>query len=97
MFKYSYDEIMEYIENLKKAGILKEDFERIKKVIWGRYIRSYNDIGGFSHKFISYNFMDIDYTKYYDVYKDVTYEDVCKRFEKHFDKKYSVISVIEPM
>lgn len=95
--KKVYDEVMDYIENLKKSGISEEDFERIKKVIWGRYIRSYNDIGGFSHKFISYNFMDIDYTKYYDVYKDVTYQDVVKRFESHFDKKYSVLSIIEPM
>ena len=42
-------------------------------------------------------FMDIDYTDYYKVYKDVTFDDVKKRFCEHFDEKYAVLSVIEPM
>lgn len=92
-----YDTIMEYIESLHKNGLPEDEFERVKKVIWGRYIRSYNDIGGFSHKFIAMNFMDIDYTEYYNVYKQVTFEDVKKRFAEHFDKEFSVLSVIEPM
>lgn len=92
-----YDMIIEYIDNLHKKGLSEEEFERIKKVIWGRYIRSYNDIGGFSHEFISLKFMDIDYTDYYEVYKTVTLDDVKKRFEKHFDKEYAVLSVIEPI
>lgn len=92
-----YDEVMEYIDNLHKKGLSEEEFERIKKVIWGRYIRSYNDIGDFSHKFIAMKFMDIDYTEYYNVYKNVSFEDVKKRFEQHFDKEYAVLSVIEPM
>ncbi len=92
-----YDTIMEHIDNLRVSGLLKDEFERIKKVIWGRYIRSYNDIGGFSHKFIAMKFMDIDYTEYYEVYKEVNFEDVQARFLKHFDKEYAVLSVIEPL
>lgn len=92
-----FDEVISYIDNLHKKGLSEEEFERIKKVIWGRYIRSYNDIGGFAHRFIALNFMDIDYTEYYNVYKNITFEDVKKRFEKHFDKEYAVLSVVEPM
>ena len=95
--KKVYDISIEYIENLKKTGLLEDDFERIKKVIWGRYIRSYNDIGDFSHKFISMKFMDIDYTEYYNTYKTVSFDDIKKRFENHFNKEFSVLSVIEPM
>lgn len=89
-----YDTVMEYISGLE---LDEADFERIKKVIWGRYICSYNDIEGFAHRFISMIFMDIDYTDYYKVYKDVTFDDVKKRFREHFDEKYAVLSVIEPM
>jgi len=92
-----FDTVIEYIDNLGKKGLSEEEFERIKKVIWGRYIRSYNDIGGFAHRFISLDFMGIDYTDYYNVYKNVSFEDVKKRFTKHFDKEYAVLSVIKPM
>lgn len=92
-----YEIIMDYIDSLHKEGLDKAEYERIKKVIWGRYIRSYNDIEEFAHRFISMIFMDIDYTDYYDVYKNVTFEDVKKRFEEHFDREYAVLSVIEPI
>ena len=92
-----FDEVISYIDNLHQKGLSEEEFNRIKKVIWGRYIRSYNDIGGFAHRFISFDFMDIDYTEYYNVYENVTFEDIKKRFAKHFDKEYAVLSIVEPM
>ncbi len=95
--KKVYNTVIEYIDDLKKSGLSREDFERIKKVIWGRYIRSYNNIGDFSHKFISMKFMDIDYTEYYNAYKTVSFEDIEKRFENHYNKEYSVLSIIEPI
>ena len=92
-----FETVIQYIENLGKKGLSEEEFERIKKVIWGNYIRSYNDIGSFAHKFISMEFVGIDYTDYYNVYKDVTFEDVKKRFYELYNKEYAVLSVIEPV
>ncbi len=95
--KKVYEIITKYIESLKKEGISKEDFERAKKVIWGDYIRSYNDIEDFAHKFLTEIFKDINYFNYYDIYKSITFEDVKRRFEEHFDKKYSALSVVMPV
>lgn len=95
--KRVYDEVISYIDSLHGKGLSEDEFERIKKVIWGRYIRSYNDIGNFAHKFIAMKFMGIEYTDYYKTYKSVGFEDVKKRFSEHFDKEYAVMSVIEPM
>ena len=92
-----FETVTQYIDNLGKKGLSEEEFERIKKVIWGNYIRSYNDIGSFAHEFISMDFMGIDYTDYYNVYKDVTFEDVKKRFYELYNKEYAVLSVIEPV
>ena len=73
------------------------DFERTKKVIWGEYIRSYNDIEDFAHSFLENSFKGINYFNYYDVYKEITFEDVQKRFFEHFNKEYSALSVVEPV
>lgn len=89
--------IAEYIENMQKKGISYEDFERIKKIIWGDYIRSFNDIEGYAHTFLTMSFMDINYLDYYEEYKNVTFDDVKKRFEEHFDNEYRVMSVIKPL
>lgn len=95
--KKVYDAVIEYIDELHKNGLLKEDFERAKKVVWGRYISSYNDIEDFAHTFLTDSFMDIDYFDYYDVYKEITFEGVQKRFAEHFNKDYSAMSVVNPV
>jgi predicted Zn-dependent peptidase len=92
-----YKIITDYIEELRKNGILEEDFQRAKKVVWGKYIRSYNDIEDFAHTFLTDSFMDINYLDYYEVYKDVSFEDVKNRFMEHFDKDYSALSVVSPV
>ena len=92
-----YEIICDYIENLLKTGLSKDDFERTKKVIWGKYIRSYNDIEDFSHSFLQDIFKGINYFNYYDVYKEITFEDIEKRFLEHFKKEYSALSVVFPV
>lgn len=95
--KKVYKIICDYIDNLHKEGLSENDFERAKKVIWGRYIRSYNDIEDFAHSFLTNSFMDINYLNYYDVYKTVTFEDVKKRFREHFICNLSAISIVNPV
>ncbi|MDD6213750.1 MAG: pitrilysin family protein [Firmicutes bacterium] len=95
--KLVYAKITEYIDKLRKDGFTKETFERIKKVVWGDYIRSIDDIEGYAHTFITMSFMDINYFDYYDVYRSVQFEDVQKRFLEQFDNTYSALSVISPV
>ena len=38
--KAVYEAVINEVEETRKNGISKEDFERIKKVVWGEYIRS---------------------------------------------------------
>lgn len=95
--KQVYDIILADIERLRREGLCEGDYNRIKKVVWGDYIRSYNDVESYAHTFLSLSFMDVDYFDYYDVYESVTFEDVCRRFESHFKKEYSALSVAKPI
>lgn len=94
--KKVYNAVIDEINRLQKEGLSQEDFERVKKVIWGNYIRSYNDVEDYAHSFLSLSFMNIDYFDFYNVYKDVTFEDVQRRFKEHFTEENAVLSVINP-
>lgn len=95
--KAVYDAIIDEIEKVKKSGLLKNDFERIKKVIWGDYIRSHNDIEDYACTLLQMLFMDINYFDFYEVYKTITFEDVQKRFDEHFKRELSALSVVKPV
>ncbi len=92
-----YEKILKEIERVRREGLNREDFERTKKVVWGNYIRSLNDVEDFASSFIRMEFMDIDYFNYYDVYKTVTFEDTEKRFKEHFKKENAALSVVNPV
>ena len=94
--KTVYEKITKYVENLQKEGLSEDDFNRIKKVIWGDYIRSFNDIEGYAHSFLTMSFLDICYFDYFEEYESITFSDVKARFMEQFDNDYSVLSVINP-
>lgn len=95
--KRVYEIIIEEIDKIKQNGLSESDFERAKKVLWGRYIRMHNDIEDYACTFMQYLFMGVDYFNYYDVYNAVTFEDVKKRFSEHFNSEYAALSVIKPI
>lgn len=95
--KKVYDEVLREIDRIRSEGISEGDFERTKKVLWGHYIRSMNDVEDYANAFLANSFMGIDYFNYDRVYKAVTFEDVKKRFDEHFKKGFSALSVINPV
>ena len=92
-----YDRVMEYIKTLMDKGLSKNLVERTKKVIWGDYIKSYNDIEDFSHAFLNLYMADAMYTDYEKVYSSVSYEDVMNRFRNLYSKEKTALSVINPL
>ena len=95
--KAVYEAVIAEIDRVRSEGLNEDDFNRIKKVLWGEYIRSLGDVEEYAVTFLQQTFMGIDYFNYYDVYKTVTFEDVKNRFDTHFKKDKSVLSVINPV
>ena len=95
--KAVYEAIIAEIERVRTEGLCEDDFNRVKKVFWGDYIRSLGDVEEYAVTFLQQSFMDIDYFNYYDVYKTVTFDDVKRRFETHFKKEQSALSVVTPV
>lgn len=95
--KAVYDAVIKATERVRNEGLSKADFERIKKVIWGEYIRSQNDVEDYAHTFLQMRLMGIDYFDFADAYNSVSFEDVKKRFDKHFVPERSALSVVNPV
>ncbi|MDO5398943.1 MAG: pitrilysin family protein [bacterium] len=95
--KQVYDMMLAEIDKVNKIGLDKDDFVRIKKVIWGRYIRTMNNVEDYGTMYIQLLFMGIDYLDYYDVYNEINFEDITKRFEQHFIRDNAALSVVWPI
>ena len=87
----------EYIGEKLKSGIDKSEYERTKKVVWGDYIRSYNDVEEFSHSFLNMYMMGSMYTDFEKVYEDITFADVKARFADLYNEEYAALSVVNPV
>ncbi|MCT4605352.1 MAG: insulinase family protein [Marinisporobacter sp.] len=90
------DKVFAYIEKLKKTGLNKEDFERIKKKHMGQHLSYYNSVEFIATTFVAYHFKDIHIFDYIEALKDMEFERIQKRFIEHFDEKRCVLSIISP-
>lgn len=88
--------IDEYIDNLRKTGIDKYEFEINKKKKIGNFLKSFDSIGYIANNFLNYMFRGINFLEYLEVLKEIELEDVEKRLEEFFFESQSVLSIIEP-
>lgn len=95
--KLVFEKIKAYIKDLIAKGLSKDEYERAKKVIWGDYIKSYNDVEEFAHAFLNLFMADAMYTDYEKVYSEITYEGVCRRLENLYNPDRAVLSVVNPL
>ena len=90
------DELNKEILEIKKQGINKEDFERIKKMIYGEYVKEYNEVGNIARMFISDYFKGINSFEYLENYNQITKEYVDQVLKEIFIEEKQVISIINP-
>ena len=84
-------ELKKEIEKLKKEGLEKQQFERIKKKIYGDYITEYNDISGVARMLMADYFKGINSFEYIENHKQVTKEYAEKILKEIFDENKMVI------
>lgn len=89
--------VLEHLAEVTDKGISKDDFERIKRSIWGQYIKQFNNINAVAHGFMSNTFNNIGVFDFVEVIDTVTLDDVNKRFKEQFTPELSVLSVVEPV
>ena len=85
------EQINYFIEN----GIPQEDFERIKKKIYGQYVTEYDSVSGIARMFLSDYFKGISSFDYLENYNLVTLEYTMQILKEVFKKENKVLSIIK--
>lgn len=93
--KIFVEKVKQEIENLKTNGINEDDFERIKKKIYGEYVIEYNNIADISRMFLSDFFKGINSFDYLEEYKLVTKEYTQQILNEIFIEENMVQAVIK--
>ncbi len=89
-------EIKDAIVKLKKEGINKDIFERIKKRLLGDYIRQFNSVDKIAHMFMANIFRNVDIFEYANSYMDIEISDIEYVLDKYFDFDKEALSVVKP-
>ena len=91
-----YDAIKKELDRCRKDGIDKECIDRAKKVIKSDEIRLFNSVENLGNSYIKLlinNFNPFDFNSVVD---SITYDDIQRRLEEHFDTSNCVLSVVKP-
>lgn len=90
------ERIDQYIDELRKKGIDKREFDINKKKKIGGFIKSFDSISFIANNFLRYMFKGINLLDYLQVLKEISIEDIENRLDTFFLEEYSVISIVSP-
>lgn len=89
-----YNRLKEEISNMLENGINNEDFERIKKMIYGGYVKEYNDVGDIARMFLSDYLKGINSFEYIEEIDGVNVEFATQILKDLFKKDKMVLSIV---
>ena len=88
-------ELKQEIQQNKQKGINEEQFNRIKKKIYGDYITQYNEVSSISRMFLADYFKGINSFDYLEEYNTVTLEYANQILKEVFKEENMAISIVK--
>ena len=83
------------VEMMKETHINSDEFKRIKKRIYGEYVKEYNDVADIARMFLADFFKEVNSFDYLEEINTVNEEYVEQILNEIFDDKKMIISVIK--
>lgn len=90
-----YEKLKSKIDEFEKNGLNVEDFERIKKMIYGEYIKEYNDVANVARMFLSDFMKGINSFDYLEEIETIDINFVNQVLKDNFKKEKMVLSVVK--
>lgn len=90
-----YEEFKKEIQKLKKDGIDEADSNRIKKMIYGGYVKEYNDVTDISRMFLSDYFKGINSFDYLEEIEGINVEYLNQVLNDVFKEEKMVLSIVK--
>ncbi len=90
-----YERFKQQVRKFKQNGINESDFERIKKTIYGRYVKEYNDVQDIARMFLADYFKGINSFDYLEEIDGVNVEYLNQVLNFVFKEDKMVISIVK--
>ena len=90
-----YKMFKEQVKKFIDTGINEQDFERTRKMIYGEYVKEYNDVTDISRMFLSDYFKGINSFDYLEEINTINVEYLNQVLKDVFHKKNMILSVVK--
>ena len=90
-----YNMFKEEVRKFIKNGVNEKDFERIKKMIYGEYVKEYDDVVNISRMFLSDYFKGINSFDYLEEINTINVEYLNQVLKDVFNEKNMILSVVK--
>ena len=89
-------EIFAYLEEVRKTGLSREDFEHCRRIEFAEYIKSFDSTEEIAENLVDNFFDGADLFSLGEVIQSITFEEVTALFEEFFDPARATLSVVLP-
>lgn len=89
-----YQKFKEEVQKLKTEGINEKDFDRIKKMIYGGYVKEYNDVSDIARMFLADYFKGINSFDYLEEIEGITVEYLEQILKDVFKEEKMILSIV---
>ena len=89
-----YEDFKNTVKQLKEQGINEEDFVRIKKLIYGGYVKEYNDIQDISRMFLADYFRGINSFDYLEEIEGINLKYLNQIMTDIFKEEKMILSIV---
>lgn len=86
--------IKEEVQKLRETGVPAEEFDRLRKMNYGKAVMSYNDIDGLANGLVGAYLNGAELFEELDLYRNLTVEDANEQLASQFLEEYSALSVV---
>ncbi len=90
-----YEKFKQEVLKMKMEGINEDDFNRIKKMIYGGYVKEYNDVADIARMFLADYFKGINSFDYLEEMKGITVEYLEQILKDVFKEEKMILSVVK--
>ena len=89
------EEFEKEVKRLRENGIQKDDFERIKNMLYGNAVKEFNSVSSIARMFVADYFKGVNSFDYIEEYKQITEEYTKQILEEVFVEDSTVLSIVK--
>ncbi len=90
------DEILAYLEEKKKSGLSREDFERCRRIEYAEYIKSFDSVEEIANTLLAFVFDNAELFDYAEIVREMELPFVEQLLHSVFDPAHFTLSVVTP-